>query len=243
MTAQALPYSGEARARSVKRAACFGPSSRLAIDYCRLQPIMRSDGSGRVGAELLAGGSCCPQTGRAAWRQWYSLLAGGLAADLLDDYEILFINVSSEQVLDPAIHASLVRLPSPRSIVLEWVESIDANNLKGDGVVQRLQRLRGMGFKVAVDDVGSGLDGIGRALALQPDYAKIDGALFQSCRNTPGSRGNAALLNGLLRSLEALRATVIAEWIETEADVELAAAAGIPLLQGRFFPTRVMSCG
>lgn len=235
--------AARARARALDGVARRGEGSRFAIDYCRLQPIMRADGGGRVGAELLAGGSSCPRIGRTAWRRWYHRLAGGLVAELLEEYELIFINVSSEQVFDLDIYASLASLPSPRSIVLEWIESVDFDNPTAVGVAQRLQRLRSMGFKLAIDDIGSGMDGFGRAVALQPDYAKLDGALFQSCRGTPESGGNAALLNGLRLGLEALRATVIAEWIESEADFELAAAAGIPLLQGRFFPTRVMSCG
>lgn len=216
--------------------------ARGAVEYCRLQPIMRSDGKSRIGAELLLGGSCCPKLGCEAWRQWYGGLADGLVADLLDDYEQIFINVSSAQIIDPAIYASLLRLPAPRSIVLEWIEDIDVDNLTGGGVVQRLRRLRARGFKLAIDDIGSGMDGIGRAVELRPEYAKLDGKLFQSCRSVPGSNGNAALLKGLTQSLEALGAKVIAEWVESDTDVDLAVGAGIPLLQGQFFPTRIMSC-
>lgn len=216
--------------------------ARGAVEYCRLQPIMRSDGKSRIGAELLAGGSCCPKLGHEAWRQWYSGLADGLVADLLEDYEQIFINVSSAQMIDPAIYASLLRLPAPRSIVLEWIEDIDVHNLAGGGVVERLRKLRARGFKLAIDDIGSGMDGIGRAVELRPEYAKLDGKLFQSCRGAAGSNGNAALLKGLSLSLEALGAKVIAEWVESDADVDLAVGAGIPLLQGQFFPTRIMSC-
>lgn len=213
-----------------------------AVEYCRLQPIMRSDGKSRVGAELLAGGSCCPKLGSEAWRQWYADLADGFVGDLLDDYEQIFINVSSAQIIDPAIYVSLLRLPSPRSIVLEWIEDFDVHNLTGGGVAERLKRLRARGFKLAIDDIGSGMDGIGRAMELRPEYAKLDGKLFQACRNVPGAKGNVAVLKGLSQSLEALGAKVIAEWIESEADVELAVQAGIPLLQGHLFPTRIMCC-
>jgi EAL domain-containing protein (putative c-di-GMP-specific phosphodiesterase class I) len=214
---------------------------RDTVDFCRLQPIMRVDGSGRIGVELLAGGMCCPEVTTHGWRDWYHRMADDFVGDLLDEFELLFINVSSNQIADTDIFLNLMQLPSPERIVLEWIEEPHNPTIQSDRVLKRLSQLRSLGFKLAVDDVGAGMDGIGRALQLRPDYAKLDGNLLHSCREgAMAGACQADLLLGMRIALQAVGCQVIAEWIETPADLELVSRSGIDLVQGRLYPTRVI---
>lgn len=214
---------------------------RDTVDFCRLQPIMRADGSGRIGVELLAGGMCCPEVTTHGWRDWYHRMADDFVGDLLDESELLFINVSSNQIADTDIFLNLMQLPSPERIVLEWLEEPHSPTIQPDRVLKRLSQLRSLGFKLAVDDVGAGMDGIGRALQLRPDYAKLDGNLLHSCREgAMAGACQADFLLGMRMALQAVGCQVIAEWVETPADLELISRSGIDLVQGRLYPTRVI---
>lgn len=221
-----------------------GAGLRKAIDFCRLQPVVAADAQSRIGMELLAGGLSCPTLDLDDWRGWYRKLADGLVADFQNEHGTLFINVSNRQLCDPRIYLDLSRLPAPHRIVIEWIEERSCDPDSSEQAQEHLARLRAQGFRIAVDDVGAGEDGIGRSLQMRPEFAKLDGRLLRSCRslgNGDGASG-AQFLVGMRMALEAIGCRIIAEWVETEDDLTLIRDAGIEFAQGRLFPTRVVSC-
>lgn len=91
---------------------------------------------------------------------------------------------------------------------------------------------RAKGFRVALDDVGSGYSGLALLGDLKPDLIKIDRDLVSKSVDSPFHRGICEALvklgqdNGLL---------VLAEGIETEAQWEVMEQLGANLLQGYLF--------
>jgi EAL domain-containing protein (putative c-di-GMP-specific phosphodiesterase class I) len=91
-------------------------------------------------------------------------------------------------------------------------------------------RLTHAGFALAIDDIGSGYDGIGRALQVRPAFAKLDMSLTHLAR-----RVDPRFLRDLHDLFEGVGAQVIAEGIESAGDLEWVRAAGIPYGQGYHF--------
>ncbi|MEB8476596.1 EAL domain-containing protein [Acidithiobacillus ferriphilus] len=201
----------------------------------RLEPIVDLLTGDVVGQELLAGRDCCPTWSEAEWREWYAFLVEEIPRLLPDLHpcsgqpELLFLNLDGHQLLDGHISGSIRSLRDHASrIVIEWTEQRFRDEQLVD-VLAKLNFLKGLGFRLAIDDIGAGvgIDGLGRAGAVKASFCKIDGTYFQKFRNK-----GPEPLRDLCRHLSHGGSRVIVEWVETEADYRLALAAGAHLGQG-----------
>ncbi len=89
-----------------------------------------------------------------------------------------------------------------------------------------------IGFTTALDDFGAGFAGLNLLAQFQPDLIKIDMELI---RGIEGSAARQIIIAGILCIAEALHIMVLAEGIETEAELRVLKAAGIRLFQGYYF--------
>lgn len=101
---------------------------------------------------------------------------------------------------------------------------------------QRLHRVldpyREVGLQVAVDDAGAGYASLNHVLQLRPDLLKIDMSLVRDVDSDPVRQ---ALLAAVVRFSDVAGATVVAEGVETPAELETLLALGVPLAQGYLF--------
>lgn len=116
----------------------------------------------------------------------------------------------------------------PQRIVFEITE------LCGD--TQRLSEVvsayRHAGARIAIDDFGAGYSGLDRVLALQPDILKLDMRLFQAAaRGGPSSD----VVRALAQMAEKTGCWIIAEGVETEAQLHFALECGSRYVQGFLF--------
>jgi EAL domain-containing protein (putative c-di-GMP-specific phosphodiesterase class I) len=189
----------------------------------RLQPIVDLCTGGTVGLELLAGQYRCPEWTDAQWREWY-----GRTADVLERYApahlLVFVNVTGQQMLDPDIRAGLLRCARVRCTVLEWTEEPYRCNLPG--VVDAIEAMSPYLAALAIDDVGDGLDGIGRTMDLRPNFVKLSMKLVWHARTRP------EFLRHVGDLFAGMGAEVIAEGIETPEDLELVRDSGVRYGQG-----------
>ncbi|MHB8365923.1 MAG: EAL domain-containing protein [Acidithiobacillus sp.] len=198
----------------------------------RLEPIVDLMTGEVVGQELLAGERCCPTWNESEWREWYVFLTGEIPLLLPDLQGLLFLNLDGYQLLDWHIAGSIRSLRNhARRIVIEWTEQ-KFHDEKLVDVLAKINFLKGIGFRLAIDDIGAGtgVDGLGRAGAVKANFCKIDGPYFQTIRD----RG-PEYLRGLCQHLSHDGARVIVEWVETEEDYRLALAAGAHLGQGHLW--------
>ncbi len=101
-----------------------------------------------------------------------------------------------------------------------------------DGVIdlrRRVERLRDLGFRVAVDDLGAGYAGLTSFVVLQPDIVKIDMSLIRGVEDDPTRQALVRSMAGVCREMDIM---VVAEGIETEAERHTVAELGCDLLQG-----------
>ena len=198
----------------------------------RLEPIVGLITGEVIGHELLAGDDACPVWNEAEWRDWYVFLEKEIPLLLHDLQGALFVNLSGHQLLDRHIAGSIRSLRDhARRIVIEWTEQRFHDEKLVD-VLAKLNFLKGLGFRVAIDDIGAGtgVDGLGRAGAVKASFCKIDGAYFQRIRDK-----GPEYLRDLCRHLSHDGARVVVEWVETEEDFRLALAAGAHLGQGHLW--------
>lgn len=89
-----------------------------------------------------------------------------------------------------------------------------------------------MGFLTAIDDFGAGYAGLGLLVRFQPDLVKIDMELL---RNIDHSAPSRAIVRGIVSIAEELDIVVLAEGIETEAEMITLQELGINVMQGYLF--------
>lgn len=92
-----------------------------------------------------------------------------------------------------------------------------------------LSVLRGAGCRVAIDDFGTGYSSLAYLKALPLDYLKIDKTLAQDIAGSPRDR---IVVRGVIDMARSLGLTVIAEGVETEAQLEALAKDGCQIYQG-----------
>ncbi|WP_054940226.1 EAL domain-containing protein [Paenibacillus ihuae] len=146
---------------------------------------------------------------------------------------LVFVNVHPG-VLDDARHKSGETLAllqslglSPERIVFELTERQAVQDYIGFEKV--LSHYREQGFRIAVDDAGSGYNSLKTLVYLKPEFIKLDKSLI---RGIHGSREQQELLE-LVREYAARSATrVIAEGIETAEELLFLQRAGIDFGQG-----------
>ena len=116
-----------------------------------------------------------------------------------------------------------------REIIIEVVESeqVDPTILAGSCEALRMQ-----GFRIALDDMGAGFNGLSTLAAVRADFIKVDRSIVHGAQ---GSRVRSVLLEAIVSMAQRLGATVIAEGLERPEDVNFVRDMGISYAQGFFF--------
>ncbi|KUM44446.1 EAL domain-containing protein [Pseudomonas sp. EpS/L25] len=117
---------------------------------------------------------------------------------------------------------------APHRIVYEITEA--AGDLPR--LIEAVARYRAMGIRIAIDDFGSGYSQLDRVFDLQPDILKLDMRLFQAAARG-GPRGDA--VKALAQMAERTGCWLIAEGVETEAELDFALECGARYVQGFLF--------
>lgn len=117
----------------------------------------------------------------------------------------------------------------PRRIELELTESALMNDPELCRI--EIERLRGYGFRIALDDFGAGYSSLAYLRDLPIDKLKIDRAFIRDCANARG----AAILHAIIALGRALGLKLIGEGVETREQQAFLKAAGCHTLQGFLF--------
>jgi EAL domain-containing protein (putative c-di-GMP-specific phosphodiesterase class I) len=149
--------------------------------------------------------------------------AAALPADLY-----VSINVSPAALLSPALTDALLRTALPlERVVLEITEHVSVPDY--DLLTARAQEIRDLGVRLAVDDAGAGFSSFRHILRLCPEYIKLDRTLIQNIADDPARRALAAAV--VLFAFE-MGSAVVAEGVETLAELRTARSLGIDAAQG-----------
>lgn len=144
------------------------------------------------------------------------------------------VNLSPRQLRDPAIvdkvRAALAvsGIAAPR-LELEVTESEMLFQLDADRY--KLDALRELGVKIAIDDFGSGYSSLGRLLHLKIDRLKLDRCFVLELEPQGDTRAGA-ITAAILSLGEALGVELVVEGVETEAQFALLSRQGFQVIQG-----------
>ncbi|AIQ17815.1 diguanylate cyclase [Paenibacillus sp. FSL H7-0357] len=151
----------------------------------------------------------------------------------VESERLVFINVHPG-VLNDARHKSGETLGllqelglSPERIVFELTERQAVQDYVGFEKV--LSHYREQGFRIAVDDAGSGYNSLKTLVYLKPEFIKLDKSLIHGIQ---GNREQQELLELVREYAERSSTRVIAEGIETAGELQFLQQAGIEFGQG-----------
>jgi Amt family ammonium transporter len=118
------------------------------------------------------------------------------------------------------------KLPTAR-ICLEITETAAISNL---GTAEKLiSRLRRMGFRIMLDDFGSGLSSFNYLSNLTVDFIKIDGQFIRQAPDDPLAK---SMIRMTVEIARVLGIHCIAEMVENEHAMTLARELGVDYAQG-----------
>lgn len=115
----------------------------------------------------------------------------------------------------------------PSRIIFEVVEQYEVPDR--DHLAGILKYYRDHGYRVALDDLGSGYAGLNLLADLDPDLIKIDRDLISKAVKSPTHR---AVVDALIRIGHDTDKLVLAEGVETAEETQLMTNLGADLLQG-----------
>lgn len=144
------------------------------------------------------------------------------------------VNLSNSQflqgdvvaVLAHAIHESGI---APRNIAVELTESMFMVNSEKN--ILMLSVLISMGVKLAIDDFGTGYSSFKRLKQLNWHYIKIDKSFIT---NIDSDHTNHAIVAAMIIMAKRLNIKVIAEGVETKAELEILQSLDCDFIQGYY---------
>ena len=196
------------------------------------QPVVDLRTLRTLGVEAL---SRFPEGEPAAWFAQAADVGAGVQLELAaltaalreaPEAGFLALNVSPGLAASPALARVL---PGHRldRIVVEITEHQQVEDYAA--LLRHLAPLRREGVRIAVDDAGAGFASMRHVLALDPEFVKLDMSLVQGI-DRDGTR--QALTASLATFADRTGATLIAEGIETAAELDCVLGLGVVLGQG-----------
>lgn len=120
--------------------------------------------------------------------------------------------------------------PFASRVVLEITERAALDEIRG--LAARVKRLRELGFRIAVDDLGAGYAGLSSFASLEPEVVKADMSLV---RGIEASSLKQKLMGTIAALANDLGIHMVAEGIETAAERDCVDSLGAHALQGYLF--------
>jgi len=159
-------------------------------------------------------------------RRVRALAAEGLKA--LPDPVLLFANLHPHDLFDIELIGESAPLTAvARRVVLECTERAALHS--STELTTRIERLRGLGFRLAIDDIGAGYSGLTSFAMLSPELVKIDMSLVRDVHHSEVKRRTIRALCELCHEGGCL---VVGEGVETVEERDCLVELGCDLLQG-----------
>ncbi len=203
-----------------------------------LQPIVDLQTGRLLGAEALARFAPEPQRSPDLW--FAEAAAAGLGVqlelaladlalrtlELLPPDAFVAVNLGPQALSSPQLPGLLTAVDGER-VVIELTEHVRVDDYPS--LLAAIGRLRELGVRLAVDDIGAGFASLEHIVNLAPDLVKLDREFTRGIDRDASRRAVARALVGLS---EECAAQAVAEGIETPAELETVRRLGIRLGQG-----------
>jgi EAL domain-containing protein (putative c-di-GMP-specific phosphodiesterase class I) len=143
----------------------------------------------------------------------------------------LFVNLHPADLEDDELYADDGALtPYASQVVLEITERAALDRIHE--LQSRVTRLRALGYRIAIDDLGAGYAGLTSFAQLEPEVVKVDMSLI---RGIDSSAVKQKLVRSIIALCTELKIELVAEGIETTAERDSLISLGGDLCQGYLF--------
>lgn len=145
------------------------------------------------------------------------------------------INLSRMNFYNPKLCKEILALVntygiSPEDLEIEITESAYKENSKD--LIRAIQLFQKHGFKVLMDDFGSGYSSLNMLKDLSIDVLKIDMKFIDDLENSERATN---IMFSIIRMAQALDMDTIAEGVETKSQYEMLSCMGCGCIQGYYF--------
>lgn len=145
------------------------------------------------------------------------------------------INISPRQFMSRRLVSTLLQIvretgADARRIELEITETMIMRNIEQS--IETLAQLRAVGMQVAVDDFGVGYSSLNQLTRLPASSMKIDRSFIM---NLPGDASAGSITEAIIAMAKRLKLRVIAEGVETHAQLDFLRANHCEAFQGYLF--------
>lgn len=149
----------------------------------------------------------------------------------IPDDALMLVNLHATDLFDDALLDDRnPLLPFASRVVFEVTEQ--ASVRCADEIPERVQALRALGFRLAVDDLGAGYSALSVLAELEPEIVKVDMSII---RDVDRSLTKQRVIRSVLHLALDLGSTVICEGVETVRERDALVALGCDWLQGYLF--------
>jgi EAL domain-containing protein (putative c-di-GMP-specific phosphodiesterase class I) len=139
----------------------------------------------------------------------------------------LSVNVGPDALLAPSVTGVFANAGDLRGVVVEITEQTAVADY--DALVGALAPVRAAGAQLAVDDAGAGFASLKHITVLRPDFVKVDRDLVAGIDR---DETKAAVVEALGMFTSRLDAWLVAEGVETTAELDRLLSLRVPLAQG-----------
>ena len=123
----------------------------------------------------------------------------------------------------------------PKDILIEITESAYTENL--EELIAQVDKLRATGFRIEMDDFGSGYSSLNMLTSISIDTIKLD---IDFIRNMFESEKNLQMLRLMMQIKDSLQVPIVAEGVETEEQLNLLRKIGCDIAQGYYFSKPIL---
>jgi diguanylate cyclase (GGDEF)-like protein/PAS domain S-box-containing protein len=145
------------------------------------------------------------------------------------------VNVSSRQFRQKGFVDEVIKIVedsgvSPHKIVIELTERVVIDDI--DDTICKMQALKDFGVRISIDDFGTGYSSLAYLKQLPLDQLKIDQSFVRDISLDPS---DAVIVETIIDMAKNLGLEVIAEGVETKAQVKFLQDKGCVIFQGYYF--------
>jgi diguanylate cyclase (GGDEF)-like protein/PAS domain S-box-containing protein len=145
------------------------------------------------------------------------------------------VNLSARQFAQASLVRDVARILDvtglrPEGLDLEITESMVMGN--PEQAIQTLRQLKSMGLSISIDDFGTGYSSLGYLKRFPIDHIKIDRSFI---KDIPEDNDDATITRTIIAMAHNLRLKVIAEGVETEAQLNFLREHRCDEMQGYYF--------
>lgn len=152
-------------------------------------------------------------------------------AGYISRQEKLFLNVYPSTITNPLFFSLINYLINEEEVFSEQIifeisenEGSDLENLK-----KEVNRLKTLGFRIAIDDAGKGFSSVKSIIELNPDFIKLDKYYIEDLHKSEQKKD---VVYSLLNYCQKFNSSLIVEGVDNKINLALLKAMGIQYAQG-----------